>query len=236
MWRSIVPVDVRWQILLVVRSIPDARYVAIHYSQNTLRRLSRKIWSTRKSDDRPRTSVWIWNIPKTSGHQEHPHYSVLSPSKWMVVRLHRSLKASSRAELTSTKWLEHLPLILLGPRTTMKKELNCSAAEALYGTTLRLHAQYFLDPPPASQKVMYMASFVDRLSSKNVWDGLFPSKKEQKRYTSPADLLEIRLGRTHCKPRIVDFTRLLQRTRNIILSWLNIYPKQFQSIDWNQQF
>ena len=81
----------------------------------------------------------------------------------MVERLHRSLKASLRAELTGTNWLEHLPLILLGLRTTVKKEMNCSAAEALYGTTLRLPSQYFCEPP---KKVMNMKSFVERLTEK----------------------------------------------------------------------
>ena len=80
----------------------------------------------------------------------------------MVERLHRSLKALLRAELTCIKWLEQLPLILLGLCTTVKK-LNYSAAEVLYGTTLRLPAQYFLNLP---QKVVDMTFFIDRLSSK----------------------------------------------------------------------
>ena len=58
-----------------------------------------------------------------------------------VERLYRSLKASLRAVLTSNaKWLEHLPLILLVLRTVVKRHMDGSAAEALYGTTLRLPA------------------------------------------------------------------------------------------------
>lgn len=79
-----------------------------------------------------------------------------------VERFHRSLKASLRAVLTSNaKWLEHLPLILLGLRTVVKRDMDCSAAEVLYGTTLRLTAQYFFDAP---EKVWDVASFVDRLT------------------------------------------------------------------------
>ena len=82
MWRLIVLVDVRWQIPPVVWSITDARYIGIHYSQNIPCWMGRKIWSNRKSDDWPRTPVWIWNIPKivaTYAQQEHPHNSVPSP-------------------------------------------------------------------------------------------------------------------------------------------------------------
>lgn len=82
----------------------------------------------------------------------------------MVERLHRSLKASLRAQLMdNTRWLEHLPLILLGLRTTVKRDMECSAAEALYGTTLQLPAQYFFEAP---KKVMDMTAFVDRLTTK----------------------------------------------------------------------
>ena len=125
-WRALTDSPGVW-------SITDARYVGVHNSQNISRRMDLKIWSTRKSDDRPRTLVWIWNILKivaTSGHQEYPHYSEPSQENGMVERLQRSLKASLGTELTSTKWLEHLPLILLGLRTTLKQELNCSAEEA----------------------------------------------------------------------------------------------------------
>ena len=42
-----------------------------------------------------------------------------------VERLYRSLKASLRAVLTSNaKWLEHLPLILLGLRTVVKRDMD----------------------------------------------------------------------------------------------------------------
>ena len=95
----------------------------------------------------------------------------------VVERLYCSLKASLHVELTNTKWLAHLPLIFLGLHTTVKKELNCLAAEALYGTTLRLPAQYFLDFP---QKVMDMTSFVDRLFSKMSEMDYFPAGKNRR--------------------------------------------------------
>ena len=94
-----------------------------------------------------------------------------------VERLHRSLKASLRAVLTSNaKWLEHLPLILLGLRTVVKRDMDCSAAEALYGTTWRLPAQYFFDAP---EKVWDATSFMDRLT-KNMAKMAYYSSGENK--------------------------------------------------------
>ena len=39
------------------------------------------------------------------------------------------------------KWTETLPLVLLGIRTAVKTDIGCSAAELVYGTTLRLPGQ-----------------------------------------------------------------------------------------------
>ena len=93
----------------------------------------------------------------------------------MVEKLHCNLKALLRVGLTSTKWLEELPLILLGLCTTVKKELNCSAAEALYGTTLWLPAQY-----SPQQNVVDMTSFINRLSSR-ISEMAYYSPAEQNR-------------------------------------------------------
>lgn len=38
-----------------------------------------------------------------------------------------------------------MPLILLGIRTTLKEDLHCTAAELVYGTTLRIPGEYFND-------------------------------------------------------------------------------------------
>ncbi|XP_037520528.1 uncharacterized protein LOC119397160 [Rhipicephalus sanguineus] len=60
----------------------------------------------------------------------------------MVERFHRQLKAA----LTATEehnWVEALPLVLLGIRSTLKEDIGCSAAELVYGTTLRLPGEFF---------------------------------------------------------------------------------------------
>ena len=40
--------------------------------------------------------------------------------------------------------MKALPLILLGIRTTHKQDLDCTSAELVYGTTLRLPGQFLI--------------------------------------------------------------------------------------------
>ena len=63
----------------------------------------------------------------------------------IIERFHRQLKSSIKACHNPIIWTDSLPLILLGIRTTLKEDLHCTAAELVYGTTLRLPGQYFDD-------------------------------------------------------------------------------------------
>ncbi|BHF78459.1 hypothetical protein SprV_0602157200 [Sparganum proliferum] len=56
----------------------------------------------------------------------------------MVERFHRQLKASLRAAADPENWTDHLPLVLLGIRSALKPDLDCSAAELVFGATVRL--------------------------------------------------------------------------------------------------
>ena len=40
-------------------------------------------------------------------------------------------------------WTDSLPLILLDNHTTLKEDLHCTAAELVYGITIRLPGEYF---------------------------------------------------------------------------------------------
>ena len=61
----------------------------------------------------------------------------------MVERFHRQLKASLKASPHPKRWSDMLPLALLGIRTTLKEDLKCTAAELVYGTSLRLPGEFF---------------------------------------------------------------------------------------------
>ncbi|BHF69037.1 hypothetical protein SprV_0301207800 [Sparganum proliferum] len=56
----------------------------------------------------------------------------------MVERFHRQLKTALRVAEDPRNWSDNLPLALLGICATLKSDLDCSAAELISGTTLRL--------------------------------------------------------------------------------------------------
>eukprot|EP00731_Ephydatia_muelleri_P009752 Em0005g338a len=68
----------------------------------------------------------------------------------MVERFHRQLKTALKAQPQPDSWMDALPLVLLGIRTAVKEDLASTAAEMLYGTTLRLPGEFFTPSQPNS--------------------------------------------------------------------------------------
>ena len=64
-------------------------------------------------------------------------------SNGMVERFHRQLKAALKAYSNAESWTDSLPLVLLGIRTAIKEDLQCTTAELVYGTKLRLPGEFF---------------------------------------------------------------------------------------------
>ncbi|UYV73001.1 hypothetical protein LAZ67_10001455 [Cordylochernes scorpioides] len=58
----------------------------------------------------------------------------------LAERLHRQIKAAIMASGNTINWIDALPLVLLGIRTSYKEDLKCTAAEMVFGTTLNLPA------------------------------------------------------------------------------------------------
>ena len=56
----------------------------------------------------------------------------------MVEHFHRQLKAAQKAQTQPDSWMDALPLVLLGIRTTLKEDISSTVAEMVYGTTLHL--------------------------------------------------------------------------------------------------
>ena len=57
-------------------------------------------------------------------------------SNGLVKRFHYKLKDALKYQLALTNWVGSLPMTLLGIRTTLKDDLQCSAAEVVNGTIL----------------------------------------------------------------------------------------------------
>eukprot|EP00106_Octopus_bimaculoides_P001605 XP_014769047.1 PREDICTED: uncharacterized protein LOC106868344 [Octopus bimaculoides] len=79
----------------------------------------------------------------------------------MVERFHRQLKSAIRAYPDVNNWIDFLPLILLGIRTSVKDEIGYSPAELVYGTTLTLPGQKIA--PVIPQDIPDPTTYVHRL-------------------------------------------------------------------------
>ena len=106
----------------------------------------------------------------------------------LVERFHRQLKAALMARSSNT-WVLDLPLVLLGIRSSLKVDLKCSAAEMVYGTTLRLPGDFFSLSPAPSTNVSDPLSYVDRLkSTMSRLTAVPPRKPSQNTPRVPTDL------------------------------------------------
>ncbi len=61
-----------------------------------------------------------------------------------TTRFHMQLKAALKASPHPDHWMDMLSLVLLGVRTSLKEDISCTAAELVYGTSLRLPGEYFV--------------------------------------------------------------------------------------------
>ena len=82
----------------------------------------------------------------------------------MVERLHRQLKAALKSYPQPHLWLDALPMALLDIRTALKDDLHCTAAELVYGATLRLPGEFFVQTNPDAS-LEDPTSYVTRLKS-----------------------------------------------------------------------
>lgn len=89
----------------------------------------------------------------------HFHTTAYHPqSNGMIERFHRSLKSMLMCK-SNTRWSEELPYILLGFRSSYKEDVRGTAAELLYGKTLRLPAEFFSERPPSNNEAEFIQHF-----------------------------------------------------------------------------
>ena len=83
------------------------------------------------------SSLWT-EITARLGVKLH-HTSAYHPqANGMIERFHRTLKAALKSRLAGPNWVEELPWVLLGLRTTPKEDLGYSSAELVYGEPLTI--------------------------------------------------------------------------------------------------
>ena len=98
----------------------------------------------------------LLGVKRTCTTAYHPQ------SNGMVERLHRQLKAALKAH-GNTSWMDSLPLVLLGIRTAVKEDIQCTAAEMVYGATLRLPGELITPSRPVSVNT---SDFVTQLKTR----------------------------------------------------------------------
>ena len=84
----------------------------------------------------------------------------------LVERFHRHLKSALMARSGTqapSEWFNDLPFVLLGIRTSVKSDLECSVAEMVYGSSLRLPGQFLDAAPPTAP--MSPATLIQQLRS-----------------------------------------------------------------------
>ena len=105
-----------------------------------------------------------------------------------VEQFHRQLKAALKAQPNPMSWMDVLPLVLLGIRTALKEDISSTAAEMVYGTTLRLPGKFFTPSstpslPDPSDYVSQLRTHMQRIRTPPPR----PSQKEQSCEQGPSN-------------------------------------------------
>ncbi|XP_037557524.1 uncharacterized protein LOC119435543 [Dermacentor silvarum] len=79
----------------------------------------------------------------------------------MVERLHRQLKTALTTRLNCATWVDALPLVLLGLRAVLRADLQCSAEELVYGSSLSLPGDFFTSTQLSAQPQQFLQRLLD---------------------------------------------------------------------------
>ena len=102
----------------------------------------------------------LWSsISQLLGTELHHTTAYHPQANGMVERVHRTLKNALRASLTNLNWVDKLPWVLLGIRTTPSAELDTSPAELVYGAPLTVPG----DIPRQNPDHLSCSDFLQRL-------------------------------------------------------------------------
>ena len=107
-----------------------------------------RITTDRGSQFESHLSQKLSAVLECTRHQTTSHHP---QANGLVERVHRQLKAALRAH-EHRRWTRSLPLVLLGVRSAVKTDLDCTAAELVYGQPLRLPAEFLGDAPNTTSR------------------------------------------------------------------------------------
>jgi hypothetical protein len=95
------------------------------------------------SDQGPQFTSTLWkNLNTFLGTKVNKTTAYHPQANGMIERFHRQLKNALKARTTSTHWMNELPVVLLGLRTTWRVDPGCTPAELVYGAPLTLPSEF----------------------------------------------------------------------------------------------
>ncbi|CAI5638236.1 unnamed protein product [Oreochromis niloticus] len=101
------------------------------------------------SDRGPQFVSELWSAMADGlGVKVHHTTAYCLRANGMCERFHRSLKAMLQASLTGGNWVDRLPWVLLGMRSTVKEDLRVSPAELVLSQPLRVPGEFLPERPP----------------------------------------------------------------------------------------
>jgi len=135
----------RWPEALPIKDI-ETRTIARVYAQHWIARFGVPTLMT--SDRGPQFVSDLWSaLSSLLGTSLHPTTAYHPQANGLVERMHRTLKGSLKARLTSPHWIEELPWVMLGLRTNPREDLKTSPAEMVYGAPLTVPGDFVPDGP-----------------------------------------------------------------------------------------
>ena len=144
----------------------------------------------------------------------------------MVERVHRVLKERLMARSRTPAWMEHLPLVLLGIRTSVRQDLQWCPAELVYGATLRLPGEFISSSEPGTSSVPSTA-FVTKLRASLASMRPAPSVHHRPPALGPPGIPSSLLGVSHVYVRVDAIRRPLTRPYEGPFLVLSRTPKTF---------
>ena len=130
----------RWPEAIPIKDI-EARTIARAYVHNWVARFG--VPSQMTSDRGTQFVSELWSaMSDLLGTTLNPTTAYHPQANGLVERFHRTLKAALKARLTGPNWMDELPWVLLGLRTTPKEDLNASPADLVYGTPLTVPGDF----------------------------------------------------------------------------------------------
>ena len=153
----------RWPAVVPLKDI-ETKAIASAYIQNWVARFGVPEQMTSDRGTQFVSELWA-AMAELLGTQLNPTTAYHPQANGLVERLHRTLKAALKARLTGPNWVDELPWVLLGLRTTPKEDLNTSPAKLVYGSPLTVPGDFIpkCTPVPTQEHLRNLREKMDSL-------------------------------------------------------------------------